>query len=260
MITKAQVQFIRSLDHKKARDESGCFIAEGDKLVSEALELPEDGHFKIKTILGIEKWLKTNLPGHGLPAVEVIPLSERELERISLQKTPNQVLAIISRDKSFLPIFDFEHDLLLGLNKVQDPGNVGTIVRIADWFGLGGIIASEDSADFYSPKVVQSSMGSIFRVRLSTRILPDFVQSLPAFFPVYGAHLDGQSLFSAEISSNGLILLGNESRGLDTELMSLTIKNLKIPDFSQGIVKPESLNVSIAAAILCSEFRRRGNG
>ncbi|TSA38904.1 MAG: RNA methyltransferase [Porphyromonadaceae bacterium] len=260
MITKAQIQFIRSLEQKKVRDESGCFIAEGDKLVREAIELPPDGSFQVRTICGVESWLDSNLSGIRNPEAEVIPVSDRELERISLQKAPNQVLAVISRYETTAPVFDFNSDLLIGLNQVQDPGNVGTIVRLADWFGLDGIIASVDSADFFSPKVVQSSMGSIFRLKLLTTDLYKFIKSLPLDCPVYGTHLDGQNLYTAKLTSNGLILLGNESRGLSTDLTELTTENLLIPDFSEGKFRPESLNVSIAAAIVCSEFRRRGNG
>lgn len=260
MITKAQIQFIRSLEHKRVRDDSGCFLAEGDKLVREALDLPKRSPFQVRTICGVARWLDSNLSDRENPNTEVIPVSVRELERISLLKTPNQVLAVISHDISTSPEFDFGSELLIGLNQVQDPGNIGTIIRLADWFGLGGVIASGDSADFYSPKVVQSSMGSIFRVNLVTADLPDFIQSLPSGFPVYGTHLDGQNLYTAEITTHGLILLGNESKGLRGDLSELAMVNLRIPDFSRRQSKPESLNVSIAAAIVCSEFRRRGNG
>lgn len=260
MLSRTQIQFIRSLDQKKVRDESGCFIAEGDKLLREALNLPNECPFKIRMICGTADWLKSNLMGKVSAETEVIPVSDRELGRISFQKTPNQALAVISHHKSFIPEFDYKRDLLIGLDQVQDPGNVGTIVRIADWFGMGGVIASGDSADFFSPKVVQASMGSIFRVKLWTTDLAGFIKSLPDDFPVYGTHLHGQNLYTAGITSNGLILLGNESRGLSTDLKDLTKKNLLIPDFAAGRYKPESLNVSIAAAIVCSEFRRRGNG
>lgn len=260
MITKAQIQFIRSLEHKRVRDETGCFLAEGDKLVREALGLPKRSPFQVRTIYGVAKWLDSNLPDQEDPNTEIISVSERELERLSLQKAPNQVLAVISHDILSSPGFNFSEDLLIGLDQVQDPGNMGTIIRLADWFGLGGIIASWDSADFYSPKVVQSSMGSIFRIKVMTADLFEFIGSLPAAFPVYGTDLDGQNLYLADIKPNGLILLGNESKGLRNGLAGLTSVNLRIPDFSPGNPKPESLNVSMAAAIVCSEFRRRGNG
>lgn len=260
MISKAQIQFIRSLDLKKFRDDSGCFIAEGDKLVREALSIPAGSLFRIKMICATDSWLDQVRPAKDHPEIELIEVSESELGRISLQKTPNQALAIIFRDQSILPEFDSDNNLLIGLNQVQDPGNVGTIVRLADWFGLDGVIASPDSADFFSPKVVQASMGSIFRVRLLTADLIEFIGSLKPGFPVYGTHLQGQNLYTSELKDHGLILLGNESRGLSSDLMKMTTDSLLIPDFSEGRYKPESLNVSIAAAIVCSEFRRRGNG
>ena len=192
--------------------------------------------------------------------MELVSVSESELGRISLQKTPNQALAIIKRKEPVQAEFDLDTKLLIGLDQVQDPGNVGTIIRLADWFGLGGVIASPDSADFFSPKVVQSSMGSIFRVRLITSELAKFIKAMKPGFPVYGTHLEGQNIYASELKNHGLILLGNESRGLSRDLMEMSTERLFIPEFSEGIHKPESLNVSIAAAIVCSEFRRRGNG
>jgi TrmH family RNA methyltransferase len=258
MITKTQIQFIRSLEQKKVRDESGCFIVEGDKLVREAVGLPKRSRFKVKMICGVVKWLDSNISKRVDPETEIIPVTAQELERITLQKNPNQVLAILSHDILFTPKFQYFNDLLIGLNQVQDPGNVGTIIRLADWFGLGGVIASKDTADFFSPKVVQSSMGSIFRVKLLTTDLYDFIESLPPTFPIYGTCLEGEILYYADIKPNGLIIFGNESKGLTKDLTDLTTINLRIPGFSTGKSKPESLNVSIAAAIVCSEFRRRG--
>jgi TrmH family RNA methyltransferase len=146
------------------------------------------------------------------------------------------------------------------LDRVQDPGNLGTIIRLADWFGLDGILASPDSADFFSPKVVQSSMGSIFRVPLYVTDLEEFIHSVPESFPIYGTDLDGQNIYSANLTPNGLILMGNESRGLSESLENLSTCKLRIPSFSSCVNGPESLNVSVAAAVVCSEFRRRYTG
>jgi TrmH family RNA methyltransferase len=260
MISRAQIQFIRSLDQKKYRDESSCFIVEGDKMVRETIEMPALSPFEIRMICAVGVWLDSNPGVKRLPDTEIIEVSASELDRISQLKTPNQALAVIRhRQISGMP-FDFEHNLLIGLDQVQDPGNVGTIIRLADWFGLGGVIASADSADFFSPKVVQASMGSVLRVKLVTADLPSFIQSLPSGFPVYGTHLGGKNIYSTSLESHGFILFGNESKGLSGELMKLTTENLFIPDFSVGAYKPDSLNVSIATAIVCSEFRRRENG
>ena len=178
---------------------------------------------------------------------------------MSFQKTPNQVVAVIGR-KPEPPLPDPSASLILGLDQVQDPGNVGTIIRIADWFGIGCVVGSPDSADFYSPKVVQASMGSIFRVRVTTAEPEAFAEALPVGCPVYGTHLGGSNIYEERLSSHGLILLGNESKGLRPALLSMTTRQLRIPEFSIGGQSPESLNVSVAAAIVCSEFRRRGNG
>lgn len=260
MITKAQIQFLRSLEHKRVRQETGCFIVEGDKFVREALQLPVRGSFQVKTVCGLAKWMDSNISVQENHNFDLITVSPRELERISQLKTPNQALAVISYDLLFTPEFNFSQDLLIGLHQVQDPGNVGTIIRLADWFGIGGVIASADTADFFSPKVVQASMGSIFRVPIVTTDLPGFITSLPRTFPVYGTHLEGQNLYHAEIEKKGLIVFGNESKGMGDEISGFASLNLRIPDFSSGETKPESLNVAIAAAIVCSEFRRRGNG
>ncbi|MFA6481851.1 MAG: RNA methyltransferase [Bacteroidales bacterium] len=258
MITRVQIQFIRSLEQKRNRDESGCFIAEGDKLVREALVLPKESRFTIKSIYCLDHWLESNRSAIENSGVEVISIPEHDLGRISLQKTPNQVLAIIERPIANPPADLTADELRIGLDQVQDPGNVGTIIRLADWFGLGAVISSEDSADFYSPKVVQASMGSIFRVRLLTANLPEYIHALPENYPVYGTDLEGEDLYHADITRHGLIIMGNESKGLSQGLAGLMTKNLRIPDFPGRYSKPESLNVSIAAAIVCAEFRRRG--
>jgi len=260
MITKSQIQFIRSLDQKKCRDESACFAVEGSKLVREALDMPDGGRFAVKTICATAGWVAEQSRFFEHTQAETIIVTEKELERISLQKSPNQALAIISRNDQPDCCVNPQAHLLIGLSQVQDPGNVGTIIRLADWFGLGGVIASGDSADFFAPKVVQSSMGSIFRVPLQTADLRTLIQSFPAGYPVYGTHLHGTNLYTTELSDHGLILLGNESKGLPPDLMRLTTKSLLIPNYATGPSKPESLNVSIAAAVVCSEFRRRGNG
>jgi RNA methyltransferase, TrmH family len=259
MITKAQIQYIRSLEQKKVRDESNCFIIEGDKLVREALTLPSGSSYLVIGVYGTSQWMQKNWQLIHHLGKDSITISSGDLDRISLQKTPNQVLAIIQFDRTRIPSFDFQTELLIGLCQVQDPGNIGTIIRLADWFGISGVIASKDSADFFSPKVVQASMGSIFRIKLLTIDLGAFVRSLPKDFPIYGTHLMGENIYTTSISKNGIILLGNESKGLSTELINLTTKNLLIPNFSKGSNKPESLNVSIAAAIISSEFRRQEN-
>lgn len=256
MVSKAQIQFIRSLDRKKEREESGCFIAEGDKVVREVLSLPADTSFRVQLLCGLASWMEANAGKPANQPEEVCIVSETELERMSLMKTPNQALAVIRIQEVPTPAFNYTDDLLIGLDKVQDPGNAGTIIRLAEWFGIAGVIASLDSADLLSPKVVQASMGSVFRVKLVQTTLDPFLLSLPGDFPVYATTLSGSSVYDTPLTKNGMILLGNESKGLTTRFLQLATCNLAIPDFALS-TKPESLNVSLAAAILCSEFRRR---
>lgn len=256
MVSKAQIQFIRSLDRKKERDDSGCFIAEGDKIVREVLSLPADTPFKIQLLCGLEPWMDLHAKKPANQPEEACIVSESELGRMSLLKTPNQALAVVHLKEIIPPVFNYSDDLLIGLDTVQDPGNVGTIIRLAEWFGIAGIVASLDSADLFSPKVVQASMGSVFRVKLLQTTLDPFLLSLPAGFPVYATALTGTSVYSTTLTKNGIILMGNESKGLTTRYLQLATHNLSIPDFALS-TKPESLNVSLAAAILCSEFRRR---
>jgi TrmH family RNA methyltransferase len=256
MVSKAQIQFIRSLDRKKERDESRCFIAEGDKIVREVLSLPAHSPFRVQLLCGLDSWLEANAGKPANQPEEVCTVSETELERMSLMKTPNQALAVVRMQEASAPAFNFSDDLLFGLDKVQDPGNTGTIIRLAEWFGVAGVIASLDSADLLSPKVVQASMGSVFRVKLVQTTLDPFLLSLPRDFPVYATTLSGTSVYETTLTKNGIILMGNESKGLTTRYLQLATCNLSIPDFALS-TKPESLNVSLAAAILCSEFRRR---
>ena len=260
MITKANMRFIRGLDIKKNRDDAGCFIVEGDKIVREALNQQPTGRFSVMAVYATNEWLSSYLNEFGGFQTEFNEISTSDLERLSLQKTPNQVLAILSNSKDTSEPVDFQNGLYLGLDTVQDPGNVGTILRLADWFGIDGVIASADSADFFSPKVVQASMGSIFRIRLLQTDLEPLIRNAPADFPVYGTRLEGENIYESELTGHGCILLGNESKGLNPSLTRLLSKSLYIPHFTKGEAKPESLNVAIAAAVICSEFRRRGNG
>lgn len=257
MISKGQIQLVRSLERKKERDESGLFVAEGDKIVGELLDLPGNGKFKIRTLFATSGWLKQHLPEATNSPLEIVEVTEDELPRISLQKTPNQALALINKPINPETDFEFGNDLILGLDQVQDPGNVGTLIRLADWFGLAGVVVSLDSADPYSPKVVQASMGSIFRVRIQHTILDSFISKLPADFPRYATSLEGQNVYEASLTRNGIILLGNESSGLKTRFRNFANQNLLIPTFNAASGRAESLNVSLAAAIICSEFRRR---
>jgi TrmH family RNA methyltransferase len=184
----------------------------------------------------------------------VSEVSDDELRKLSFLQHPQQVLAVFPiPQSSTLPDPD---QLILALDGVQDPGNLGTIIRIADWFGIKTIYCSEDTVDAWNPKVVQATMGSIARINLIYIDLPELLDTLPDSFPVYGTLLDGEDIYQQPLSENGLIIMGNEGNGISEAVRTRINHRLLIPSFSQGDTA-ESLNVAIATAITCSEFRRR---
>jgi TrmH family RNA methyltransferase len=259
MISRNQAALVRSLDRKKFREEEKCFVAEGVKVVGELLNLPADSRFGVRALFCTEFWLSGHNEDFSNEPSEIHVITDQELQKISHLTTPNQVLALVELpDGDPLPV-DFNKDLVLGLEQIQDPGNCGTLIRLAEWFGLSGLCFSPDCADIYSPKVVQASMGSVFRVSSSVCDLPGLIRSWPPEFPVYGTRLDGENVYSTGLTPNGVILMGNESRGLSGELTALVDKNLRIPGFSASESVMDSLNVAIAAALVCGEFRRRSS-
>lgn len=172
---------------------------------------------------------------------------------------PQQVLAVFKQTphQSFQTADIVSHTLCLALDGVQDPGNLGTIIRIADWFGIEHIYCSEDTADVYNPKVVQATMGSIARIKIEYGNLPDFVDSLPSNTPIYGTLLDGQNIYQQKLENHGIIIMGNEGKGISAPLIEKVNHKLLIPNFPEGRPTADSLNVAIATAITCAEFRRQ---
>ena len=186
----------------------------------------------------------------------ITEVSSDELQRISFQQHPQQVLALFPIPDHAASTAFQRSALSLALDGVQDPGNLGTIIRIADWFGIKTIYCSEDTVDAWNPKVVQATMGSIARINLIYIDLPELLDTLPDSFPVYGTLLDGEDIYQQPLSENGLIIMGNEGNGISEAVRTRINNRLLIPSFSQGDTA-ESLNVAIATAITCSEFRRR---
>ena len=247
MISKNKIKYIRSLELKKNRTKEGKFVAEGHKVVDDLLALqPAD------LIVGTQEWLQGKHFGAG---TEVIEVSEEELKKVSFLQHPQQVLAVFKQAAAQQYDLDTS-ELSLALDGVQDPGNLGTIIRIADWFGITHIFCSEDTADVYNPKVVQATMGSIARVKVEYGDLLGLVESLPADFPVYGTLLDGDNIYQQQLESRGLIVMGNEGKGISPALSKKVNHRLLIPNFPEGRPTADSLNVAIATAITCSEFRR----
>ena len=251
MISKNQIKYVRQLEQKKFRKQEGLFIAEGHKVVGDLLRA---GYIP-KMLFATEKWLHENRLLVLTTAVTPTTVTDEELRRLSLQQHPQQVLALFPippLNSKFLIL----NSLALALDGVQDPGNLGTIIRIADWFGISNIICSEDTVDAWNPKVVQATMGSIARVNIIYSNLPQWLDSLPSDFPVYGTLLDGENIYTQELTPYGLIVMGNEGNGISDAVRQRVNRRLLIPDFHNGDTA-DSLNVAIATAITCSEFRRR---
>lgn len=247
MISKNKIKYIRSLELKKNRNKEGKFVAEGFKVVDDLLALqPAD------LIVATQEWLHGK---HLAAQTEVIEVTEEELKKVSFLQHPQQVLAVFRQATSG----DYSintSELSLALDGVQDPGNLGTIIRIADWFGITHIYCSQDTADVYNPKVVQATMGSIARVKVEYGNLLALVESLPADVPVYGTLLDGDNIYQQTLENRGLIVMGNEGKGISPALAKKVNRKLLIPNFPEGRATADSLNVAIATAITCSEFRR----
>ena len=202
--------------------------------------------------MATDEWLRGK---HFGAETEVIEVTDEELKKVSFLQHPQQVLAVFRQATSG----DYSintSELSLALDGVQDPGNLGTIIRIADWFGITHIYCSQDTADVYNPKVVQATMGSIARVKVEYGDLLGLVESLPADVPVYGTLLDGDNIYQQKLENRGLIVMGNEGKGISPELAKKVNHKLLIPNFPEGRATADSLNVAIATAITCSEFRR----
>lgn len=243
-MTKAEIQFVRSLADKQVRDAERLFIAEGEKLISEIL----DSHLRIHRIYALDGVLKGQ--------AEVV--TPKEMERISQLKTASNCLAIVEQPRFNTPAAAPATVLSLALDGVQNPGNLGTIIRLADWFGISDIFCSESTADCYNPKVIQATMGAILRVRVHYLPLADFLAlSAKEGTPIYGTMLDGENIYESRLSANGIIVMGNEGRGVSAECAQHFSHRLLIPSYPPERQGSESLNVAMATGIVCAEFRRR---
>ncbi len=249
MITKARIKLIKSLEQRKQRNLQHLFVAEGPKLVGELLETMQPYY-----IAALPEWWTQNSP-LVKSACEQDTITPAELQRASLLRTPQQVIALFPiPEQTFAPTIA-QTDLCLALDGVQDPGNIGTILRIADWFGIHHVVCSEDTVDAYNPKAVQATMGALARVEVH-------YTSLTALFrqcnvPIYGTLLDGNNIYGQELGRNGFIVMGNEGNGLSPAVREMVTHKLLIPNYPVGAKTTESLNVAIATSIVCSEFRRR---
>lgn len=251
MLSRNRIKQIHSLAMKKRRDESGLFVAEGPKLVGEML-----ARFRC-VYLAVSEGSAFTVPAN-VADYDIVPRDE--LAKATLLTTPHEVLAVFEKPHSGNAT-DVESlaraGICLALDDIQDPGNVGTIVRTADWFGIDTVLCSKGTADVYSPKVLQATMGALVRVNVHYCDLPEVLGGLPGDVPVYGTFLKGSNIYSEKLSQNGVIVIGNEGNGISAPVEETVMRRLFIPPFPCKGGAVESLNASVAAAIICSEFRRR---
>ena len=241
MITRAEILDIKALATKQGREDLGAFIAEGEKLVGEI----RNSSLRIRRILQTKPIFADG---------ELI--SEKEMERISQLKSANSVLAVVELPKHKLSLANPTKNLVLCLDRIQNPGNLGTIIRLADWFGISDIVCSEDTADCFNPKVVQATMGAILRVRVHYTNLAEWLSSHKGA-TVYGTFLEGENIYNAKLENSGVIVMGNEGQGISAEVAEKVSHKLLIPPYPTDRCGSESLNVAVATAVICSEFRRR---
>ena len=250
MVSKNDIKFVRSLAMKKNRDAAGMFIAEGRKVVGELLDA-----FQCERLYFTPDC--ADCVAARLSEVAQ-PVSRSEIERLSLQKTPQGVLGLFRKpDFREVRIADVaQKELCLALDGIQDPGNMGTILRIADWFGISHVFAEKGSADVYSPKVVGATMGALARVHVYYVELCKELGGVDGN-TIFGTFLDGENIYQSELADHGVIIMGNEGNGISEVVGSMVKHRLLIPSFPNGRPTSESLNVAIATSIVCAEFRRR---
>ncbi len=249
MLSKNEIKKIKALSVKKFRAERGQFIAEGPKSVSELL-----GNLNCSLLIATEKWLSSN---NNVKSNKIICVTDAELKQASLLQTPQDVLAIFEMQISDETIQISHKELVLALDDIQDPGNLGTIVRLADWFGINHIFCSKGTADIYNPKAIQATMGAIARVRIHYVDLFNTITSLTPQIPIYGTFLNGDNIYESRLKNYGVIIMGNEGNGISSQIEGVVSQKLNIPSYPIGEPTSESLNVAIATAIICSEFRRQ---
>ena len=246
MISKNQIKLIKQLEQKKFRRREGLFVAEGPKVVGDLMK-----RWKPVTVFATADYM-SSLP------IDIHQITDEELHRISFLQHPQQVVALFALPEPSSVIPD-PSKLVLALDGVQDPGNLGTIIRLADWFGITDIICSTETADAWNPKVIQATMGSIARVNVTYADLPSLLEQLAPDHPVYGTLLDGDNIYQQPLTQGGIIVMGNEGNGLTEKVRRRVNRRLLIPSYRSDDTA-ESLNVAIATAIVCAEFRRRGSG
>ena len=244
MISKALISQIRLLHHKKHRDEQQLFIVEGVKSCIETLQ----SDFKVVQCFATERFDRSMID------TTCTPVSEKEMERISCLSTPSEILCIVKKLQFSLHNLDDEKPLLI-LDAIRDPGNLGTIIRTADWFGFDQILCSEDCVEFTNPKMIQSTMGSFTRVKMVYTNLSDYLKT-QRDRTIYGLDMKGEPIQKQSFKNNDIVIIGSESHGISETLSSYITKKIEIPIFPHEDIAPESLNAAIAAGIFMYEYRK----
>lgn len=257
MLSKNKTRLIVSLQKKKAREEERLFVIEGDKLVKEFLAAGRT----VRMLIAKPEFIKSLPESHTAAIGEIDVVNYEELKIISSLRTPHNALAVLQIPDYKIDTSDVFKGISVALDCVQDPGNLGTIIRAAGWFGIKNIICSEDCVDVYNPKVIQASMGAILHVKVFYSDLKTFLFSANKYkIPVYGTMLEGKSVYSHDLNEKSVILLGNESKGISEELIPFINERIMIPKFSSAQQGIDSLNVGMAASIIFSEFLRKSAG
>ncbi len=249
MLSKTKIKWINSLERKKNRDAERVFVAEGLKIVSDLLP------FMKCRLLVVTENIETNKMVQY--ADEIVEVGQTEYKKISLQKSPQGVLAVFEKPCFKIELDEITDKLILALDDIQDPGNLGTIIRLADWFDISDVFCSHHTADVFNPKTIQSTMGAIARVHVHYVDLAEFLEKMKTKMPIYGTFMDGKNIYTEKLSKNGIIVMGNEGNGISPEIEKIISDKITIPNFATDEVSSESLNVSVATAIVVAEFRRK---
>lgn len=249
-ITAALRKFVISLSSARKRREEGAFVAEGTKCVCDTIK-----YFTLRYLFATTNWIERHNSVKEFAGERLIIVGNKDLERMSALSTPSEVIAVYDIPTHEYDLNVADKELVIALDGVQDPGNVGTIIRAADWFGVRHIVMSDDCADAFSPKTVMASMGAISRVKILRGNLYDLLSKTSA--NVFGTFLDGQNIYKTHLPTTGIIVMGNEGKGISDKVSQLINNKLLIPSYPEGCATSESLNVGMATSIVLSEFRRR---
>ncbi len=253
MISLNRIKQINLLKNKKYRLKYNNFVAEGRKIVGELLE----SDIKIEYIVATENWIDNNKLENS--SFEIIPVTEKELKKISSLTTAQDVLAVVEIPKLVFDNKEISENLSIVLDGIQDPGNLGTIIRLSDWFGIKKIFCSQNTVDLYNSKVIQATMGAFLRVNVHyldiENLIADY-SKLPDF-EIFGTFMEGENIYKKNLPNKGFIVMGNEGNGISSNISHLISSKISIPNFSTNPEKTESLNVAIATAIVCSEFMKK---